>query len=202
MKKGVFFGVGLVLLTLVTTACWGSELPYIGLSVGIVMPNDSSMRVVDDDISFKYDDGFAAAVALGQRFGRFRGEIEFSYLRFKLDTATYQQLSTSVDGAFSSLSLLANGYLDFVNDSAVTPFLTAGIGGSRVRIGDTGYAALEGDNDTVFAYQVGAGVGVALDTETSIELKYRYFGTEDLNFERGKMNFSAHNLFCCLRYSF
>jgi len=39
------------------------------------------------------------------------------------------------------------------------------------------------EDDTVFAYQIGAGAGYAVNKNITIDLKYRYFATEDPDFE-------------------
>ncbi len=90
---------------------------------------------------------------------------------------------------------MANVYLDFVNSSPVTPFLTAGIGMAEVTLFDY-------YDDTVFAYQVGAGLTFAINPHMSIDLKYRYFATEDLDFEGIEAEFASHNVYCGFRFTF
>ena len=56
------------------------------------------------------------------------------------------------------------------------------------------------DNDTVFAYQVGAGVAFAINKHFTIDLKYRFFATEELETTIG--TFESHNVYLGVRYNF
>ncbi len=159
--------------------------------------------------SVQHKDGIAFTAALGQNFGKFlRGEAEVSYLKFDIDKASNESGKGSANGEASAFSFLANGYFDFVGESSpVMPFLTAGIGCARVSVTDIDIDApvnkhFKDDRDLVFAYQLGGGFGLAVDEQTVIDLKYRYFATEDPEFKSGKTEFASHSVYIGVRYSF
>lgn len=89
---------------------------------------------------------------------------------------------SDVEGSMSALSLMANGRLEFAQESRVRPYLTGGLGLARVAIDDLkddGGTILPDDSDFVFAYQAGTGVMLPLSNSTSVDLGYRYFATTD-----------------------
>ena len=170
--------------------CYGENRTYVSLNAGLLMPKE--MHV--DDVRFSFENSPVGVFALGQRFrDRFRGEVEFSLSKYKVDKAQFEGLTFSPDGDITSISLLVNGYLDFITDGPITPFLTAGVGGSRLSFSDmkvSGQTFGDGESDTDFTYQVGAGIEVALDKQVSIDLKYRYLVIRD-----DKEELPSHNLF-------
>jgi len=63
------------------------------------------------------------------------------------------------------------------------------------------------ESDTVFAYQMMVGAGYALTKQISLEVEYRYFGTQDPEFDDGlggtvEAEVSDHNLLVGLRILF
>lgn len=117
---------------------------------------------------YEFDSGLALGLALGYKFGQARVEGEVAYQKNDIDDVTSSTgVRLSALGPFSgdakATSLLLNGYYDFANDSAFTPYLTAGLGFAKVKVGLdlTGVGGgVTSDSDTVFAYQIGAGIGI------------------------------------------
>lgn len=103
-----------------------------------------------------------------------------------------------MDGETSILSVLVNGYFDFENDGPITPYVSAGLGFANVDIEVAGAS----DDDSVIAYQVGAGVGYALNEQLTLDAKYRYFATTDPEFGTTEAEIDGHNLILGLRASF
>jgi len=101
-------------------------------------------------------------------------------------------------GDMTAYSFLGNIYLDFVNPSPVTPYLTAGMGMATVELNDVFY---EDYDDTVMAYQVGAGLAFQINPHFTIDLKYRYFDTEKPNFDGIDADFASHNVYCGFRFN-
>ena len=60
----------------------------------------------------------------------------------------------------------------------------------------------ESDDDTVFAYQAGLGVGYALNDSATLDLKYIYFATEDADFDGIDAEISSHNVVLGIRFAF
>ena len=97
--------------------------------------------------------------------------------------------SQDVDGAFSMLAFMANVDYDFETGSRWVPYIGGGLGVATISL-DTKTASgtsLADDSDTVFAYQVGAGIGyefpLAEGRSVTVSLDCRYFGTQDPTFK-------------------
>lgn len=209
MKKYVVIFVCCILVSIASTAAHCADGPYLGASIGFVMANDTDVDFNGGgSIDADFDNGYALAVAVGGNVqDNIRAEGEFSYQKIDLNKASATGWgSSSVDGDLTIISLLANGYIDFKTNGPITPFLTAGIGianadVSNVIIGNTGYY-IEGDDAIVFAYQLGGGIGIAMDKQMTVDLKYRYFGTSEADFDAASADFTSHNLYVGLRMSF
>ena len=96
--------------------------------------------------------------------------------------------SQAVDGAFSMLAFMANVDYDFDTGSQWVPYIGGGLGVANISL-DTKTASgrpLTDDSDTVFAYQVGAGIGYEFPLEEgrsiTVSLDWRYFGTQTPTF--------------------
>lgn len=97
--------------------------------------------------------------------------------------------SQPVDGAFSMLAFMANVDYDFDTGSRWVPYIGGGLGVATISL-DTKTASgtsLTDDSDTVFAYQVGAGIGyefpLAEGRSITVSLDWRYFGTQTPTFK-------------------
>ena len=101
-------------------------------------------------------------------------------------TATPQ----TVKGDFSMLAFMANVDYDFDTGSRWVPYIGGGLGVATISI-DTETpslgTSLADDSDTVFAYQVGAGIGYEFPLEegrsVTVSLDWRFFGTQDPTFK-------------------
>jgi len=209
MKKTFSAFVVLLMLLMLPSISLGAKIgPYISVQLGGAFLTDSDLSEEGYDLgTMKFDPGFASSFAGGFNFGMFRIEGELGYqgnnVDYKYNDALHDDhyyddhhhhYSNDDSSDLTAYSLMGNIYLDFVNPSPVTPFLTAGIGMATVKLFDY--------DDTVFAYQVGAGLAFAINPHMSIDLKYRYFATEDLDFEGVKAKFASHNVYCGFRFTF
>lgn len=211
MKHNILMVAGCAMLLSIASIAHSAEGPYVSGSVGAAIPVDSD--VTDSTLpglalTFESDVGIAAGVALGYDFGNnFRAEIEYAYQKNDLDTATLAGVAViAVVGDTTSHAGLLNGYYDFTNTTVFTPFISAGVGFARVEINEfnipgSGLPNANAD-DTVFAYQVGAGVGYAVNPTLTIDVKYRYFGTADPEFTTTTIEYSSHNVYAGIRVAF
>ena len=182
-----------------------AEGPYVSGSLGLAIASDSELTDstapgVTGDL--ESDKGLALGIAAGYDFGNARLEGELAYQKNDMDklsvTGPGGSVSGSVDGDTSSTALLLNGYYDFKNTSALTPFIGAGLGFAKIETdGDLG-----SDDDTVFAYQVGFGAGYAVNEKVTLDLKYRYFATSDPEFDTTTAEYSSHNIYAGIRVGF
>ena len=213
MKKTFSAIVVLLMLFMLPSISLGAKIgPYMSVQLGGAFLTDSEISEEGYDLgTMKFDPGFASSFAGGFNFGMFRIEGELGYQGNNVDNKYddyyddhyyddydddhYDDDHYDDSSDLTAYSLMGNFYLDFVNPSPVTPFLTAGIGMATVELFDY-------DDDTVFAYQVGAGLAFAINPHMSIDLKYRYFATEDLDFEGIEAKFASHNVYCGFRFTF
>lgn len=206
----------------------GTDGFYVSGNIGVAMPRDATLTSpaapgFSADVDF--DSGLALGLALGYKFGPARVEGELAYQKNDFDDITVSAGGVSISGAaltgvpFSgdvkTTSFLLNGYYDFANDSAFTPYLTAGLGFAKVKASSDpwdltglGGGVIPGwsDSDTVFAYQIGAGLEYALSQTVSLDARYRYFATSDpsitIDGENFDAEFASHNLLLGVRVSF
>jgi len=134
---------------------------------------------------------------------KFRFEGEVSYQKNDMDKISGPGGSLSVNGDVSALTFLVNGYIDFTNDTPWSSYITAGIGYSKVEADIEG----ESDDDNLFTYQLGIGIGYAISEKMTIDLRYRYLGFEDYEYSEvgvGSLSaeISSHNITAGLRFAF
>jgi opacity protein-like surface antigen len=187
---------------------------YYGLGAGGALLTDGDYTTAAANTGdFEHDIGFLVSGAVGYKFGMPRLEAEILYQCNDYDKQNATgSASADVSGEISSLAFMVNGYLDFANESSFTPFIIVGAGVANVEIDDlrsSAGASLADDDDTVFAYQVGAGVAIDISDNFILDFKYCYFGTSDQDFpdiNNGsgtiENEFASHNMTIGFRYSF
>lgn len=166
---------------------------YFSGNAGAVWANDSDIDSVFGTGEISFDPGFGITAALGHVYGNgFRSEAEFGYRNNDID-------EISIDGDVTSLSFMVNGFYDFMPGNTFTPFVGAGIGFANVEGDIDGFGS---EDDNVFAYQVAAGMAFAVNRSMNIDLQYRFFGTEDPDFDGLEAEYTTHNLMIGFRQSF
>ena len=184
---------------------------YVAGSVGYTFADDFGSNVgIEADI----EDGYAVTGAVGRSFGALRGEIEGSYRRSSVGEA--RGLGFAVDGAgdVSALSAMANLYFDpAFAFGPVRPYVGGGIGVSRFKahdveaVGVAGFGPISG-SETGFAWQLMAGVGLAISEQATLTAGYRYFATPDVEADATPLGtvevegLGLHALEVGLRFSF
>jgi opacity protein-like surface antigen len=172
--------------------------PYVSGNVGAVWLEDTDIEDDFSDVSF--DTGFGITAAIGNAYENgLRGEVEFGYRTSDIDEFDSDFGSRSINGDVSTISLMVNGYYDFMPKETICPFIGAGIGYANVE-GDIDELGSEDDN--VFAYQVAVGVAFAINPQTKIDVQYRYFDTDDSGFDDLEAEYGTHNAMLGVRYSF
>lgn len=147
---------------------------------------------INDRVEF--DPGISTGATGGYDFGFFRLEGELSYKHGEISSVRDKAGPTfvNIDGSLGALAFMGNGFFDLHNASPVTPYFGGGIGFATLHLSDTD-GTIRGtttrgrlyneDNDTVLAYQLGAGMEIALNRRLSLDLGYRYFATDVARFE-------------------
>jgi OOP family OmpA-OmpF porin len=144
---------------------------------------------LSDGVSIKHKTGIDADLIGGYDFGMFRLEAETGYKHASINSVSLNESYFGVPradagGHTSALSAMANGLLDFGNDAGLSGYVGGGIGVARVTYNldipslGTGF----NDRDKAFAWQLIAGVRMAVSDQFDVGLKYRYFHTGNLNF--------------------
>ena len=116
------------------------------------------------------------------------------------------------------MATMFNSFADLHNDSPVTPYFGGGIGLATIYLSDTFGTDTRGgtvsrdqiyvdDSDTVFAYQAGGGVEIAMNSVLSLDLGYRYFGTTKARLDNSfdlstRLRFESHNATAGFRIKF
>lgn len=204
MNKNLLAFSGFALALLLTSPAYSAETPvgpYVSGNLGLAMPSDSDATdpgAPGLTLNTSYDTGWTLGAALGYNFGNTRIEGEVAYQKADEDKVSFAGVTWDSTADISALSFLVNGYYDFTNSSAFTPYLSAGLGFAKIKWADDGYSA----DDTVFAYQVGAGVGYALSKNVTLDAKYRYLATSDAKFDTTETEFASHNLLFGVRVNF
>jgi opacity protein-like surface antigen len=202
--------VGSLVVFALSPAVYGADGLYAHYKLGLGILTDSDVTdaaTPGTSIELEYDDDLAIAIGIGYAVGAIRGEAELAFLNNDLDKVVLSGVPQAVwSGGASSRALLLNGYYDFLNSTPVTPFVSAGIGIARVDVGNINYVAgggQQGGHDTVFAYQLGAGVAYEITRRFTVDVTYRYFGTSDADFRPNmEMEYGSHNIYAGLRVSF
>lgn len=163
-----------------------------------VSPTVTSGWYLRGDVGYSFNSfrqgAFSCAdctTAFDQRFlGDLKGAASFAggvgyqftdFLRADV-TADYQTRasfsSSLVDGKQSSLSLLANAYVDLGNLGGVTPYIGAGLGAAHVNwhnIADqSGSGQFGSESDWRFTYAAMAGISVDLTQNLKLDAGYRF----------------------------
>lgn len=198
-----------------TQDAMGAEGLYARLGAGLVSVNDadaeghaSELYAPPLDATAKTARGLAVSGAVGYGLGEgLRIEGELGYRKNDLEEMTVREPGSLVailppgappaalkgtqqlDGEISAVTLTANLYYDFDTGTVWRPYAVGGLGFSRISASAKSKATgttLVDDKDTVFAYQIGTGIGYRLNRQSDrsavVSLDYRYFGTADSTF--------------------
>lgn len=201
--------------------------PYFSVVLGgsIFKDIDASNYDFQNSTSFnekiEFNPGIYIGGTGGYDFGFLRLEGELSYRGADIDSITSQSDTYTVhnvDGDLGVVSTMVNVFFDLHNSSKITPYLGGGIGFATLSISDTYGYVTNGNgtyyqplywesDDTVFAYQLGGGVDIALNDRFSLDVGYRYFKTDDAHFDSyypttSSIRFESHNAMVGFRMKF
>ena len=133
-----------------------------------------------------YKSGVVVNGAVGLKSGALRLEAEAGFHSNKVDKVIDSHLNTDSQARYdiSSWTFMANGYYDFDWLSAcVTPYVMGGLGSCRLERNyypdPTDINNSSTQTSVVFAWQVGAGLGIQATKDITIDLGYRYLKPVD-----------------------
>lgn len=191
---------------------YGYEPPLI---IGITPPADG------ETISrVGFDTGYIGGLTAGYAFGALRPELELAYRSNEVknqkdrDVITTELAPATEKGdSVNAKTAMANLWFDLLGaESSFRPYIGggAGVAGVRFRKASFDGEALGSDDDTIGAWQAGAGLGFALTPKLVLSLDYRYlrgFKRAEYDFDRGtagstKAHYQTDAALLGLRYSF
>lgn len=214
MKKTFFISaVFFMLIMLPGVSCGASAGPYLSGHVGMAFMGDNEISkhygIVDVEAEMEFEPGYELTLAGGYKWKMLRLEGEIGYQNNSVDAINgcvgplcVSDISSSGDA--STLSFLANGYFDFDNQTAFTPYMTAGIGMAKMEVNDFAIAGFHiGDSeDTVGVYQLGAGVAYNINEHFAVDFKYRYLAMLDSEFDGVDTDIDIQSVYLGFRYNF
>ncbi|MFZ4525460.1 MAG: outer membrane protein [Chlorobium sp.] len=181
---------------------------YVSGSVGLgMLGNVDSKDTVTGETTkdaMEFKSGVPFGVAFGYKFDEYRAEAAIGYQSHDADKwKDGAGVLHPMTGSASVLSFMANGYRDFViKDSGVSPYVTAGFGLAKIKgEGEDGESTAD---KSVFAWQLGAGVGIKASDKVVVDLGYRYFKPSKIKSNDGsdESTLSISNFLAGVRYTF
>jgi opacity protein-like surface antigen len=156
---------------------------YAAVGGGISFAQDTDFSEQGVTVTAELDTGFLIDGAIGYQLQAFRLEGEFTYLRNSADKFSAFGVSIGADGDQAIMAGLANVYFDIPTQTPWTPYVGGGLGFANVGLNDVSLMGIPvvDDDDSVFAYQVKAGLGYRFSPATDVTAGYRFFGTDDVS---------------------
>lgn len=204
MRKSFLLIVTVFMVLTLTSVAFGANGPYIGANIGAAFLDSSNLGGAGE--LYYYNGGSVVNLVGGYSMGPIRVEGELGHAKSEIHRISSPTLGTTkVDnGSATSSSIMLNGYIDLFTLGRLTPYISGGVGYTKLELKDINLAGspVSNGDDTVFAYQVGCGVGFELSKEIMVDLKYRYFTTEDPDFSGVASEYKNHQVLLGVRYSF
>jgi OmpA-OmpF porin, OOP family len=224
------FAIGMIIAAVLATAAPAARAAegdwYVSAFGGGMFLEDAHNRGNDNPLDFgsSTKTGYNARLAVGAyRVPQVRVEGEIGYRRTGLDRLSINNNaglgaasgmaplagSTTASGHNTAISAMLNAYYDYDTGSAWRPYIDAGIGAARLTLKNVAASGVPVVDafDTVFAYQLGLGIGYEVTKSLTLALDYRYFTTLDPTFKDAagssfNSEFTSHNLSLGIRYRF
>lgn len=163
---------------------------YIGFQGGLNFAHEGEFAGLD----LTYDLGYAVGLTAGYKWDfNLRTEVEIVYRENDIDEFD----GDPTIGDVNSLAFMVNGFYDIDTGTPWTPYVGGGLGLANVEIDSGG-----SDDDTVFAFQIGAGVGYDVTPALTVTVDYRFFGTEDADIVGLDLEYLNSTIMAGLRYNF
>jgi opacity protein-like surface antigen len=191
---------------------------YISGNVGIALTENAELTdstIPDLEVEVGFDDNLTLSGAVGLVGGYYRSELEVSYQEHDLDSISVSGITVDpadfgVSGDLSILTGLVNAYFDFESGFPnLRPYVTGGLGFTNAEVNGAievvsvdGTSITDNDDDSAFAYQLGAGLGYSITDNITLDLRYRFFSAPNLEFETTETKFKSHNLSAGVRVRF
>lgn len=189
--------------------------PYIGANAGgsMLMQAKGSDNLGSFNLTFNPALQWGAVAGWDFRpnstAGEGRIELEYTHRSNPLDKVRLVGGDFPGAGTIAADSLLMNFIGMYRDRSSWAPYLLLGAGAARIEASGLKVAGqtLGSGTATVFAYQVGTGIDLALTDRFSFDLGYRFFGSTRPGFteaggQKFKMDYFSHAAILGLRVGF
>ena len=184
MNKIMFGLIGFYLV--LPAVCLGETDWYDNVNTGVSFVSNSEIKYYElgfyDSQKCEYSARYSVGLAFGNIMEPLRFEGEVSYGHNEIESVDGISIPSGYSLGTSLQNFMFNGYYDFNSGSALTPYLTVGAGFSRIEADINLAPIINGDNDTVFAYQIGAGVGYSISEIMTLDFRYRFLTIADPEF--------------------
>ena len=207
-RKVILAALGTCTTLLYGATAFAADAPYLSAMIGTALLNDSTLTdAYGNSVDLEFDAGWNLAVMAGYKFNMARIEGEIGYQQNDADKFSggiLGPLSVNAGGDVDIWRFMVNGYWDFNTRTPWIPYIGAGIGFANISVNDltVNNYRVGDDDDTVFAYQLAAGLGYAINNTTTLFVDYRYFSTEDPDFSGTEAEVDSHNISLGLQVSF
>jgi opacity protein-like surface antigen len=209
----------IIALCLPLLFCGQVQAQHTGPYVGAFLGGNALMNAKSSDdlgeFNLTFNPALQGSAVLGWDFepgnsvGEGRVELEYTRRSNPLDKVKFAEGSFKGGGSVIADSLLLNVFGVVHDTGRWSPYAGAGIGAARIEASDlkvTGQP-LSSDSAVVFAYQLGAGVDVALTDHLNLDLGYRFFSSTRPAFTEAaghtfKMDYTSHSAVLGLRVGF
>lgn len=222
------FGLaGLVPLAAQAEGSW-----YVGAGAGLNLVEEQTFDIygagllglgVDEGARIskaKFSEGWLGGLNAGYAFdGGLRAELDFNYRSNGFDKLDREPVllfpggkTKDVGGKETLMAGLFNLWYDLKLGEQWRPYLGGGIGYGKLKVDSSHWdnTDLDGDSDSVMAYQGGAGLAFVYDAHWSTSLDYRYIATDRGSFDilpnvpdtMVKAKYRAHSLMLGVQYRF
>ncbi|TLU87748.1 MAG: porin family protein [Chlorobium sp.] len=185
--------------------------PYVSGSVGLGIFGNSESKDTSGVLytganGQTYKSGIPFAGAIGLKNDAYRVEVALGYQTNDLKTYAGGEVPI-YDDSISTLTYMVNGYYDVdVKSKNISPYVMAGLGGASItaKNAESNLAphAAEETSTSIFAWQIGAGVGIKTGNNITIDLGYRYLKPSKFHDSYGEYTASTSNFLAGIRYDF
>ncbi len=152
--------------------------------------------------TMEFDAGYTFGGFVGYDFGNdFRLETEISYRENEIST------SGGKDPQAGTSSIMLNGYYELPLVQPLILYFGGGIGVATAQLETISLGQMIDANETLFAYQLEAGIGWNYNPKVNFSMGYRFFDAADPEFvlpagQRVRMDLENHELILKMRYLF
>lgn len=202
-KLAKLAAVALVSSFILSPAAEARDGFYLAVRGGMVWNNYNNKKdAVSDDALSSIDRVYEFSGAVGYRYKFFRGEFEFVNRDDAEETHTVNG-SPRNEVTLGSNSYMFNGYIDFLPNYWISPFITGGIGYSKIEISAeqlnvTPHIYDKWKKSKAFTWQMGAGLSIRINKCLNIDTGYRYWTLGKIK----DAEVNAHEWFAGLRFTF